>query len=180
MKKLLLFLFGVLAFAGMRAQDSETWTEESLAQFDAELIADYTDVVYMKSCIFPKGSGVVDIPICIKAHSAFTTTEFDILLPEGLEPEWETGKLGDKKAIVVGTDRANEATMDLSYVERTGKWNMIAFTLDDYPVVDDNRFCFVKVDISDLDPGVYDLIVQENQTIAGFEDNPNGSTQYAG
>ena len=39
MKKLLLFLFGVLAFAGMRAQDSETWTEESLAQFDAELIA---------------------------------------------------------------------------------------------------------------------------------------------
>ena len=159
MKKLLLFLFGVLAFAGMRAQGSETWTEESLAQFDADLIASYDDVVYMKSCIFPKGSGVVDIPICIKAHSAFTTTEFHILLPENLEPEWEIGKYGDKKAIVEGTDRASAETMDLSYVEMTSKWNMIAFTLNDYPVVENNELCSIKLDISDLEVGVYDLIV---------------------
>lgn len=187
MKKLLLFLFGVLAFAGMRAQEGDPtkpsyWTEEKLAQFDADLIANYQDVVYMKSSTFPKGSGEVELPICIKSHDVFSTTEFNILLPEDLEPEYTERDLGEnrieKVGVVVGTDRAPISSLDFSFVESKG-WNMIAFSIQGFPMVENNEFCSIKVNISSLAAGVYDLIVLENQVIAGFDDNPNGHVQHS-
>ena len=94
MKKLLLFMFALLAFAGMRAEsnyptNASDWNEELLEAYDQEVTGSYSDVIYMKSCIFPAGSGVVEIPIHVKAHDNFMNVQFQAVLPNGLYPQEE-------------------------------------------------------------------------------------------
>ena len=70
MKKIYLTLLALLAFAGAKAQVTETdWQSMS-------------DVVAFKSSEFIYGSGVVQIPICIKAHQDFQGATFYIQLPD--------------------------------------------------------------------------------------------------
>jgi hypothetical protein len=182
MKKLLLFLFGALAFAGMRAQEGDPtdpsyWTEEKLAEYDASVTGSYADVIYMKSCIFPKGSTIVELPINVKAHQKFNNVQFRTVLPEGLWPETESFAYGER-VIVTSTDRCPEAVVDGKNFTNNGYTQFIT-SKSSYSTKEDDVFFYIQVNIEDLNVGVYDLTVNSGAKVSGFEDDANGSVQIS-
>lgn len=178
MKKLLLFLFGVVACLGTKAQTNPSdWTEESLAEFDASITANYSDVVYMKSCIFTAGSGEVQIPVNIKTHQDFNNIEFDLVLPENLMPKAKANNA--TSALVTATDPERIAAGSVDGKLNDGSTHFITSQLDFSPKGDGELF-YITVDITDLPAGVYDMTIKgyeqrkfQGTIIAGFSDAYN-------
>ena len=174
MKKLLLFMFALLAFAGMRAEsnyptNASDWNEELLEAYDQEVTGSYSDVIYMKSCIFPAGSGVVEIPIHVKAHDNFMNVQFQAVLPNGLYPQEENNfvTLVYNEERVKDCDGKNMTDEGFSQFINQKSW---------FSSKEDDVFFSIKVDISSLTEGVYDLKVLGGAKVSGYESNNNGST----
>ena len=145
MKKLLLFMFALLAFAGMRAEsnyptNASDWNEELLEAYDQEVTGSYSDVIYMKSCIFPAGSGVVE--------NNFVTLVYN-------------------EERVKDCDGKNMTDEGFSQFINQKSW---------FSSKEDDVFFSIKVDISSLTEGVYDLKVLGGAKVSGYESNNNGST----
>ena len=161
MKKIYLTLLALLAFAGAKAQVTETdWQSMS-------------DVVAFKSSEFIYGSGVVQIPICIKAHQDFQGATFYIQLPENvtftsLDPVAEARRASfsatgymhtyepqtDGTYKVLSTVAANTSTGSKGYYSKGS-------------ADDDYLFSYITVDISKLDPGEYPIKIV-NETLFGM------------
>lgn len=174
MKKLLLFMFALLAFAGMRAEsnyptNASGWNEELLEAYDQEVTGSYSDVIYMKSCIFPAGSGEVEIPIHVKAHDKFMNVQFQTVLPNGLYPQEENNfvTLVYNEERVKDCDGKNMTDEGFSQFINQKSW---------FSSKEDDVFFSIKVDISSLTEGVYDLKVLGGAKVSGYESNNNGST----
>lgn len=174
MKKLLLFMFALLAFAGMRAEsnyptNASGWNEELLEAYDQEVTGSYSDVIYMKSCIFPAGSGVVEIPIHVKAHDNFMNVQFQTVLPNGLYPQEENNfiTLVYNEERVKDCDGKNMTDEGFSQFINQKSW---------FSSKEDDVFFSIKVNISSLTEGVYDLKVLGGAKVSGYESNNNGST----
>lgn len=174
MKKLLLFMFALLAFAGMRAEsnyptNASGWNEELLEAYDQEVTGSYSDVIYMKSCIFPAGSGVVEIPIHVKAHDNFMNVQFQTVLPNGLYPQEKNNfiTLVYNEERVKDCDGKNMTDEGFSQFINQKSW---------FSSKEDDVFFSIKVDISSLTEGVYDLKVLGGAKVSGYESNNNGST----
>lgn len=161
MKKIYLTLLALLAFAGAKAQVTETdWQSMS-------------DVVALKSSEFTKGSGVVQIPICIKAHADFQGATFYIQLPDKavfkkLEPVVDA-----RKANIYDGDNSHSGNMqpDGTYMVLS---TVLASTSDGSKAYytkgsadDDYLFSYITVDISKLDPGEYPIKIV-NETLFGM------------
>lgn len=172
-------MFGLLTFAGVQAQsddptDPSYWDEEKLAAYDAELAAGYEDIIYMKSCIFPAGSGVVELPINVKAHAAFLNVQFRTVLPEGLYPQDEADLAGEMKVIIVPTDRISADALDGKNFTDEG-YTQYVTSKQGFCSGEDGPFFSIKVDISGLEAGVYDLVVKSGAILSGFaNDDANG------
>ena len=161
MKKIYLTLLALLAFAGAKAQVTETdWQSMS-------------DVVALKSSEFIYGSGEVQIPICIKAHEDFQGATFYIQLPEdvtfkSLDPVVEARRASfsatgymhtyepqtDGTYKVLSTVAANTSTGSKGYYSKGS-------------ADDDYLFSYITVDISKLDPGEYPIKIV-NETLFGM------------
>lgn len=167
-------MFALLAFAGVRAQSDDStdpsyWDEDKLAEYDASVTGSYTDVIYMKSSIFPAGSGVVELPIYVKAHDNFMNVQFRTVLPEGLYPQ----DANDYVTLVYNEDRIKDADgrnfPDYGYTQYINQKSWFSSKEDDW-------FFSIKVDISSLEVGVYDLVVKSGAKVSGYENSFNGST----
>ncbi len=182
MKKLLLFMFALLAFAGVRAQsndptDPSYWDEEKLAAFDAQIAAQYDDVIYMKSSIFPAGSGVVELPINVKSHAPFINVQFRTVMPNGAYPLDEADLAGEMKVIIVGTDRIAAGAVDGKNFTDEG-YTQYVTSKQIFCTGEDDVFFSVKFDITNLEAGVYDLVVNSGAILSGFApDDANGRRQ---
>ena len=93
-------------------QDMLLWNTIYDYAFDAEIAAQYEDVIYMKSSIFPAGSGVVELPINVKSHAPFINVQFRTVMPNGSYPLEEADLAGEMKVIIVGTDRIAAGAVD--------------------------------------------------------------------
>lgn len=165
-------MFGLLAVAGVRAQnedDPSYWDEEKLAAYDASVTGSYSDVIYMKSSIFPAGSGVVELPIYIKAQDNFMNVQFRTVLPNNLYPQDDN----DFVTLVYNEDRIKDADgrnfPDYGYTQYINQKSWFSSKEDDW-------FFSIKVDISSLEVGVYDLVVKSGAKVSGYENSYNGST----
>lgn len=168
-------MLGLFAFAGIHAQDTTDpsyWDEEKLAEYDANVTGSYADVIYMKSCIFPAGSGVVKFPINIKAHQDFMNVQFRTVLPEGLYPNDRETALGGM-VIITGTDRIVSGLVDGKNFTDKGYTQYVTKNSDVSSKEDDVYF-YIEADISSLEAGVYDLKVLSGAIFAGFSDDYNG------
>lgn len=167
-------MFALLAFAGVRAQsddptDPSYWDEDKLAEYDASVTGSYSDVIYMKSSIFPAGSGVVELPIYIKAQDNFMNVQFRTVLPNSLYPQ----DVNDYVTLVYNEDRIKDADgrnfPDYGYTQYINQKSWFSSKEDDW-------FFSIKVDISSLEVGVYDLVVKSGAKVSGYENSYNGST----
>ena len=173
MKKIYLTMLALLAFASSNAQSTDP---EWAAQEMAAVFASSTDVVALKSSEFPKGSGEVKIPICVKAHADFQGTTFYIQLPEGLSMTLDP---------VVNTRTANMATggstfhteqlqsdgthMVLSSISgSTSSGGKAYYTKGE--ASDDYLFAYISVNVSSLVPGDYPMKIVTETIIADFAD----------
>lgn len=172
MKKIYLTLLALLAFAGAKAQVTETdWQSMS-------------DVVAFKSSEFIYGSGVVQIPICIKAHQDFQGATFYIQLPEdvtftSLDPVAEARRASfsatgymhtyepqtDGTYKVLSTVAANTSTGSKGYYSKGS-------------ADDDYLFCHISVDISKLDPGEYPIKIVNETHLSKFNEGDEPSIQF--
>ena len=172
MKKIYLTLLALLAFAGAKAQVTETdWQSMS-------------DVVAFKSSEFIYGSGVVQIPICIKAHQDFQGATFYIQLPEdvtftSLDPVAEARRASfsatgymhtyepqtDGTYKVLSTVAANTSTGSKGYYSKGS-------------ADDDYLFCHISVDISKLDPGEYPIKIVNETHLSKFNEGDEPSLQF--
>ena len=172
MKKIYLTLLALLAFAGAKAQVTETdWQSMS-------------DVVALKSSEFIYGSGVVQIPICIKAHQDFQGATFYIQLPEGvtftsLDPVVEARRASfsatgymhtyepqtDGTYKVLSTVAANTSTGSKGYYSKGS-------------ADDDYLFSYITVDISKLDPGEYPIKIVNETHLSKFNEGDEPSIQF--
>ncbi len=175
-------MFALLAFAGVRAQsddptDPSYWDEEKLAAYDAEIAAQYDDVIYMKSSIFPAGSGVVELPINVKSHASFLNVQFRTVMPKGTYPLDEADELGEMKVIIVPTDRISADALDGKNFTDEGYTQYVS-SKQGFCSGDDGVFCSVKLDITGWEAGVYDLVVKSGAILSGFApDDANGRRQ---
>ena len=175
-------MFALLAFAGVRAQsndptDPSYWDEEKLAAYDAEIAAQYEDVIYMKSSIFPAGSGVVELPINVKSHAPFINVQFRTVMPNGAYPLDEADPLGEMKVIIVPTDRISADALDGKNFTDEGYTQYVSSKMG-FCSGDDGVFCSVKLDITGWEAGVYDLVVNSGAILSGFApDDANGRRQ---
>lgn len=175
-------MFALLAFAGVRAQsddptDPSYWDEEKLAAFDAEIAAQYEDVIYMKSSIFPAGSGVVELPINVKSHAPFLNVQFRTVMPNGAYPLDEADELGEMKVIIVPTDRISADALDGKNFTDEGYTQYVSSKMG-FCSGDDGVFFSVKLDITGWEAGVYDLVVNSGAILSGFApDDANGRRQ---
>ncbi len=175
-------MFALLAFAGVRAQsddptDPSYWDEEKLAAFDAEIAAQYEDVIYMKSSIFPAGSGVVELPINVKSHAPFLNVQFRTVMPNGAYPLDEADELGEMKVIIVPTNRISADALDGKNFTDEGYTQYVSSKMG-FCSGDDGVFFSVKLDITGWEAGVYDLVVNSGAILSGFApDDANGRRQ---
>lgn len=175
-------MFALLAFAGVRAQsddptDPSYWDEEKLAAFDAQIAAQYDDVIYMKSSIFPAGSGVVELPINVKSHAPFLNVQFRTVMPNGAYPLDEADELGEMKVIIVPTDRISADALDGKNFTDEGYTQYVSSKMG-FCSGDDGVFFSVKLDITGWEAGVYDLVVNSGAILSGFApDDANGRRQ---
>ena len=169
MKKIYLTMLALLAFAGTKAQT--TWTETDWQSMD--------DVVALKSSEFLQGSGVVEIPICIKAHTGFLGATFFISLPNGLTVS-ELGEVSDGRdggtmtgVTIAGNDLGDGTYMVLTTIARNDSNNdPIYFTPGS--TEDEYIFASIKVDISSLKPGEYPMKIVGETHFSKFDDGqPN-------
>ena len=171
MKKIYLTLLALLAFAGAKAQVTETdWQSMS-------------DVVALKSSEFIYGSGVVQIPICIKAHQDFQGATFYIQLPEGvtfksLDPVVEARRASfsatgyihsyepqtDGTYKVLSTVAANTSDGQKGYYSKGS-------------ADDDYLFSYISVNISNLAPGEYPIKIVNETLFAMFNEEGEPSRQ---
>lgn len=171
MKKIYLTLLALLAFAGTKAQVTETdWRSMS-------------DVVALKSSEFIYGSGVVQIPICIKAHQDFQGATFYIQLPEGvtftsLDPVVEARRASfsatgyihsyepqtDGTYKVLSTVAANTSDGQKGYYSKGS-------------ADDDYLFSYISVNISNLAPGEYPIKIVNETLFAMFNEEGEPSRQ---
>jgi hypothetical protein len=172
MKKIYLTLLALLAFAGAKAQVTETdWQSMS-------------DVVALKSSEFIYGSGVVQIPICIKAHQDFQGATFYIQLPDKavfkkLEPVVEA-----RLANIYDGDNSHSGNMQtdgtykvLSTVAASTENGSKAYYTKG-SADDDYLFCHISVDISKLDPGEYPIKIVNETHLSKFNEGDEPSIQF--
>ena len=172
MKKIYLTLLALLAFAGAKAQVTETdWQSMS-------------DVVAFKSSEFIYGSGVVQIPICIKAHEDFQGATFYIQLPDKavfkkLEPVVEA-----RLANIYDGDNSHSGNMQtdgtykvLSTVAASTENGSKAYYTKG-SADDDYLFCHISVDISKLDPGEYPIKIVNETHLSKFNEGDEPSIQF--
>ena len=157
MKKLLLFLFGALAFAGMRAQEGDPtdpsyWTEEKLEEYDASVTGSYADVIYMKSCIFPKGSTIVELPINVKAHQKFNNVQLRTVLPNDKNNERLWPEVDDEQFVIIVPNTSRVAEVDGKNFTNEGYTQYIT-KKSTYSSKEDDVFFSIRVNIKDLDVG---------------------------
>lgn len=171
MKKIYLTLLALLAFAGAKAQVTETdWQSMS-------------DVVALKSSEFIYGSGVVQIPICIKAHEDFQGATFYIQLPEGvtfksLDPVVEarranfsaTGYMHTYEPQTDGTYKVLSTVAANTFDGQKGYYSKGSAD-------DDYLFCHISVDISKLDPGEYPIKIVNETHLSMFNEEGEPSFQ---
>lgn len=172
MKKIYLTLLALLAFAGAKAQVTETdWQSMS-------------DVVALKSSEFIYGSGVVQIPICIKAHQDFQGATFYIQLPEGvtfksLDPVVEarranfsaTGYMHTYEPQTDGTYKVLSTVAANTFDGQKGYYSKGSAD-------DDYLFCHISVDISKLDPGEYPIKIVNETHLSKFNEGDEPSLQF--
>ncbi|MBQ9163696.1 MAG: hypothetical protein IJ163_02860 [Bacteroidaceae bacterium] len=171
MKKIYLTLLALLAFAGAKAQVTETdWQSMS-------------DVVALKSSEFIYGSREVQIPICIKAHADFQGATFYIQLPEGvtftsLDPVVEARRASfsatgyihsyepqtDGTYKVLSTVAANTSDGQKGYYSKGS-------------ADDDYLFSYISVNISNLAPGEYPIKIVNETLFAMFNEEGEPSRQ---
>ena len=170
MKKIYLTLLELLAFAGAKAQVTETdWQSMS-------------HVVALKSSEFIYGSGVVQIPICIKAHEDFQGATFYIQLPEGvtfksLDPVVEarranfsaTGYMHTYEPQTDGTYKVLSTVAANTFDGQKGYYSKGS--------ADDYLFCHISVDISKLDPGEYPIKIVNETHLSMFNEEGEPSFQ---
>ncbi len=163
MKKIYLTMLALLAFASVNAQVTETdW-------------ASMNDVVALKHSEFPKGSGVVQIPICIKTHADFQGLTFNIQLPEGLEVQTQIDVDSRKTNMATGytipdgapqTDGTYMALFTMRGSTSTGgKAYYTKGSADD-----DYLFGYITVDISSLEPGEYPMKIVKETKLSKFDE----------
>ncbi len=176
-------MFALLAFAGVRAQsedptDPSYWDEDKLAAYDQAIANQHDDVIYMKSSMFPAGSGVVELPINVKCHAPFINVQFRTVLPEAnsvlLYPQDEKDLAGEMKVVIVGTSRISADAVDgKNFTDE--RYTQYVTSKQGFCSGDDDVFFSVKVDISNLEAGVYDLTVKSGAILSGFApDDANG------
>lgn len=172
MKKIYLTLLALLAFAGAKAQVTETdWQSMS-------------DVVAFKSSEFIYGSGVVQIPICIKAHQDFQGATFYIQLPEdvtftSLDPVVEarranfsaTGYMHTYEPQTDGTYKVLSTVAANTFDGQKGYYSKGSAD-------DDYLFCHISVDISKLDPGEYPIKIVNETHLSKFNEGDEPSLQF--
>lgn len=172
MKKIYLTLLALLAFAGAKAQVTETdWQSMS-------------DVVALKSSEFIYGSGVVQIPICIKAHQDFQGATFYIQLPEdvtfkSLDPVVEarranfsaTGYMHTYEPQTDGTYKVLSTVAANTFDGQKGYYSKGSAD-------DDYLFCHISVDISKLDPGEYPIKIVNETHLSKFNEGDEPSIQF--
>lgn len=172
MKKIYLTLLALLAFAGAKAQVTETdWQSMS-------------DVVALKSSEFIYGSGVVQIPICIKAHQDFQGATFYIQLPEdvtfkSLDPVVEarranfsaTGYMHTYEPQTDGTYKVLSTVAANTFDGQKGYYSKGSAD-------DDYLFCYISVDISKLDPGEYPIKIVNETHLSKFNEGDEPSLQF--
>ena len=172
MKKIYLTLLALLAFAGAKAQVTETdWQSMS-------------DVVALKSSEFIYGSGVVQSPICIKAHQDFQGATFYIQLPEdvtftSLDPVVEarranfsaTGYMHTYEPQTDGTYKVLSTVAANTFDGQKGYYSKGSAD-------DDYLFCHISVDISKLDPGEYPIKIVNETHLSKFNEGDEPSIQF--
>jgi len=158
MKKLFVSLLALIVFASANAQVTETdW-------------ASMNDVVALKSCEFPYGSSVVQIPICIKAHEDFQGVTFYVQLPEGLSVQSldpvvdsRTANIASGNNIHTGHLQSDGTYKVLTTVAGSTSTGAKAYYTKG-SADDDYLFAYISVDVSGLAVGEYPMkIVRETQ-----------------
>lgn len=164
MKKIYLTMLALLAFASVNAQVTETdW-------------ASMNDVVALKHSEFPKGSGVVQIPICVKGHEDFQGVTFYIQLPEGLSVATLDPVVEARKANI-----ASGSNMHTGNIQSDGTYKVLSTVAGSTSTGakayytkgsadDDYLFAYISVDISDLDPGEYPMKIVTETHFSKFNE----------
>ena len=171
MKKIYLTLLALLAFAGAKAQVTETdWQSMS-------------DVVAFKSSEFIYGSGVVQIPICIKAHEDFQGATFYIQLPDKAEFKKLEPVVEARLANIYDGDNSHSGNMQtdgtykvLSTVAASTATGSKAYYTKG-SADDDYLFCHISVDISKLAPGEYPIKIVNETHLSMFNEEGEPSLQ---
>ena len=112
----------------------------------------------------------MELPICVKAHDNFMNVQFRTVLPEGLFPQDENSyvTIVPNESRIRDVDGKNFTDEGYTQFITSKGW---------FSSMADGLFFSIKVDISSLEVGVYDLIVKEGAKVSGYENNYNGSTQ---
>ena len=166
MKKIYLTLLALLAFAGAKAQT--TVTETDWQSMD--------DVVALKHSEFPKGSGVVQIPICVKGHEDFQGVTFYIQLPEGLSVATLDPVVEARKANI-----ASGSNMHTGNIQSDGTYKVLSTVAGSTSTGakayytkgsadDDYLFAYISVDVSSLDPGEYPMKIVTETHFSKFNE----------
>lgn len=136
----------------------------------------YNDAVYVKNLEYPYGTGVVDIPVCAKYHEDFQALQFELQLPEGVTVQ--TDEAGDP---LLTPNDARFATVPMNLLmanlRTDGTARIVAASLMAYTrfTGSDSEFCYLSVDLSGLEPGVYPVIVK-SAVFSGFASDPVGTS----
>lgn len=164
MKKIYLTMLALLAFASVNAQVTETdW-------------ASMNDVVALKHSEFPKGSGVVQIPICVKGHEDFQGVTFYIQLPEGLSVATLDPVVEARKANI-----ASGSNMHTGNIQSDGTYKVLSTVAGSTSTGakayytkgsadDDYLFAYISVDVSSLDPGEYPMKIVTETHFSKFNE----------
>ena len=166
MKKIYLTLLALLAFAGAKAQT--TVTETDWQSMD--------DVVALKHSEFPKGSGVVQIPICVKGHEDFQGVTFYIQLPEGLSVATLDPVVEARKANI-----ASGSNMHTGNIQSDGTYKVLSTVAGSTSTGakayytkgsadDDYLFAYISVDVSGLNPGEYPMKIVTETHFSKFNE----------
>jgi len=164
MKKIFVSLLAIMIFASANAQVTETvW-------------ASMDDVVALKSSEFPYGSGVVQIPICIKAHEDFQGATFYIQLPEGLTVlslddvvEARKANIASGSNFHTGEPQSDGTYMVLSTVAGSTSTGAKAYYTKG-SADDDYLFAYISVDITGKDPGEYPMKIVGETFFSKFDE----------
>ena len=135
------------------------------------------DVAYVKNMEFPYGTGVVDIPVCAKYHEDFQSLQVDLLFPDGVTLQTTS----DGEYLQVTPNEARFATVPMNLLmanlRTDGTARIVAASLMPYTrfTGSDSEFCYLSVDLSGLEPGVYPVIVK-SAVFSGFASDPVGTS----